>query len=328
MPLAIELAAAWMGVLSPTELADELERDLDILAARGTDVPERHRSLRAAFSSSWRLLDEEQRRVLAGMSVFAAPFTREAARSVVDASLSTLAELVSRSLLRRAEERYEMHELVRRYTAEELDRSEASSGLREAHARYFEGRVSSRLERLRSSASRVARDEIQPDLADIRTAAEWAVTHWSSEEVVPLLRGLTAMWVAQVDPVGPPVLRELARAVAEERDADRDRGAAVPMRTKLVSYLAVSLASIDANRESDAVIDEHLEEVRASGDRWDLATCLLARGMNRDNRDENAEAIAPLLEADALYADLGDDLMRADTLMWLGWAQLMVDYEL
>lgn len=326
MPLAIELAAAWIGVLSPAELADELARDLDMLSSRSNDAPQRHRSLRAAFDSSWRLLDEEQRRVLASLSVFEGPFTREMAEAVAGASLMTLAELVTRSLVRRADDRYEMHELIHRYAAEALEARGDAGAVREAHARAFVERVTARRERLQAAASPAARAELRPDVADIRAAAVWAVTHWQSHEVAPLLQALTIMWVAQVDPAGPPVMRELARVIDDERDRALDAGVAAPMRTKLAGFLAVSLASVDANHESDVVVDEYLDRVRETGDRWDIATCLLARGMNRDNRDENAEAIAPLEEADALYAELGDDLMRCDTLTWLGWAHLMLGH--
>lgn len=325
MPLAIELAAAWMGVLAPSELADELERDLDILATRSPDAPARHRSLRAAFGGSWRLLDEEQRRVLAGLSVFGAPFARDMAASVAGAGLTTLAELTARSLVRRAGQRYEMHELIHRYAAEQLEERGAVATMRETHARFFVEQVVSREARLRGPDSRAARYELRPSLPDIRAAAAWAVGHWPSDEVEPLLRGLAYMWAAQVDPAGPPVLRELWRVVEEERDRTLDEGAEVPMRSRLASHLAMSLASIDDNRKSDAIIDAHLEAVRASGDRWALAMLLLARGMNHDNRDENAAAIAPLEEADVLFAALGDELMRADTLTWLGWARLMLD---
>ena len=324
MPLAIELAAAWMGVLSLSQLADELERDLDILASRSSDAPARHRSLRAAFDGSWRLLDDEQRRALASLSVFRGPFSREMAEAITGAELTTLAELVARSLIRRAGERYEMHELIKRYAAERLEADGAATA-REAHARAFADRVASRAERLRGAQSPTARSELRPDLPDIEAAAAWAVGHWGSDEVVPLLEGLTVMWVTQVDPVGPPVMRALWNVVENDRDPALDTGSAVPMRTKLAGYLAVSLASIDANRESDAIIDEHLDQVRATGDRWDLATCLLARGINHDNRDENAEAIAPLEEANALYAALGDELMQVETLTGLGWARLLLD---
>ena len=246
------------------------------------------------------------------------------ARTITGSDLATLAELVARSLIRRAGERYEMHELIKRYAAERLE-ADGATAAREAHARAFAQRLVSRTDRLRGAESPAARNELRPDLPDIEAAAAWAVGHWRSDEVVPLLQGLTVMWVTQVDPVGPPVMRTLGRVVDEERDPTLDAVAGVSMRTKLAAYLAVSLASIDANRESDAVVDERLERVRASGDQWDLATCLLARGMNHCNRDENADAIAPLEEASALYDALGDGLMQVDALVWLGWAQLLCD---
>ena len=57
MPLGIELAAAWTPVLPPAEIADEIERGLDFLSTTARDVPERHRSMRAVFDQSWRLLE-------------------------------------------------------------------------------------------------------------------------------------------------------------------------------------------------------------------------------------------------------------------------------
>ena len=67
LPLGIELAASWVSVLSCAEIADEIERNIDFLATSMRDVPERHRSLRAAFDQSWRLLSREQQGVLAGL---------------------------------------------------------------------------------------------------------------------------------------------------------------------------------------------------------------------------------------------------------------------
>ena len=217
-----------------------------------------------------------------------------------------------------------MHELIKRYAAERLE-TDGAAAAREAHARAFAQRLASRTDRLRGAQSPAARSELRPDLPDIEAAAAWAVSHWRSDAVVPLIQALTVMWVTQVDPVGPPVMRALWRVADEERDPALDTVAGVPMLTKLAGYLAVSLASIDANRESDAVVDEHLEQVRASGDRWDVATCLLARGMNHCNRDETADAIAPLEQASALYEALGDKLMQVDALTWLGWARLLCD---
>ena len=94
MPLGIELAAAWVSMLSCAEIADEIERNIDFLATSMRDVPERHRSLRAAFDQSWRLLSDEQRDAFAQLSVFRGGFDRDAAKAVAGADLRLLTELV------------------------------------------------------------------------------------------------------------------------------------------------------------------------------------------------------------------------------------------
>jgi|GEM_PF-3643323 len=83
MPLALELAAAWTKMLSPAEIAAQIERDLDFLNSTLRNVPERHRSLRAVFEGSWKLLTEDERRILCLLSVFRGGFRREAAAQVL-----------------------------------------------------------------------------------------------------------------------------------------------------------------------------------------------------------------------------------------------------
>ena len=74
MPLAIELAAAWVNVLSCEEIANEIERGFDFLSSRLRDVPERHRSLRAVFEHSWRRLTELEQNALSCFSIFQGGF--------------------------------------------------------------------------------------------------------------------------------------------------------------------------------------------------------------------------------------------------------------
>ena len=124
LPLAILLAASWTGMLTPAEIAAELEgesgRGLDLLQTDGQDLPARQRSMRAVFDHSWDLLADRERQVLAGLSVFRGSFTLEAARQVAGASLRALRALMDRSLLQRAAAgRYAMHELLRQYASGE-----------------------------------------------------------------------------------------------------------------------------------------------------------------------------------------------------------------
>jgi predicted ATPase/DNA-binding CsgD family transcriptional regulator len=122
MPLAIELAATWLKSLSCMEVAREIRRDIDFLMTKHQDVDERHRSLRAVFDYSWRLLTEQEREVLQRLSVFHGGFGRGAAEQVAVASVHVLSNLVDKSfLIQSADGSYQIHELLRQYAASLLE---------------------------------------------------------------------------------------------------------------------------------------------------------------------------------------------------------------
>ena len=87
MPLAIELAAAWIRALTPHEIVAEIDQALDFLAQRNRDTPIRHRSMRAALDHSWNLLTNDERRALACLSVFRGGWERAAAEAICSASV-------------------------------------------------------------------------------------------------------------------------------------------------------------------------------------------------------------------------------------------------
>src|SRR5690606_5536847 len=141
MPLALELAAAWTPLLTCAEITAEIERDLSFLRAAARNRPDRQRSLRAVFESSWERLAPAEQAVLAKLAVFSGAFQRAAAIAVSGASLPALLTLAGQSLLRRdAGGRYDMHELLRQYAAEKLASEPASLAETEArHSRYYLG---------------------------------------------------------------------------------------------------------------------------------------------------------------------------------------------
>src|SRR5262249_3276404 len=139
MPLAIELAAAWVRILSCTAIADEIARNLGFLAARRLDLPERHRSVQATFDQSWAHLDDEARGVFARLAVFRGGFSRAAAGPVAGATLPPVARLPDACLVRRdADDRYQLHELLRQYASARLrERPEAFLQAQAAHGGYY-----------------------------------------------------------------------------------------------------------------------------------------------------------------------------------------------
>src|SRR5262249_21756921 len=161
MPLGIELAASWASVLSCPEIADEIEGSIDFLATSMRDVPERHRSLRAAIDQSWRLLTDEQRAAFSRLSVFRGSVDRSSAVVAPAADLRLRSELVAKSLLRRPDfGRFELHELLRQYAAEQLQLSAGEeAGARERHARHYATMLLDRQTALLGPGLAVARDE-------------------------------------------------------------------------------------------------------------------------------------------------------------------------
>lgn len=139
MPLAIELAAAWMRTLSVEEIDAEIARSADFLSTSMVNVPERQRSVRAVFDAAWARLDDDARRAFRRMSVFRGGCTREAAQAVTGASLQTLAALVDKALLWRNPHtsRYDIHELLRQYAEAELECSDEADAIRQAHQEYY-----------------------------------------------------------------------------------------------------------------------------------------------------------------------------------------------
>jgi predicted ATPase/DNA-binding SARP family transcriptional activator len=126
LPLGIELAASWTQVLSFADILQGMERSLDFLTASMCDLPERHRSLRAVFDHSWRLLTPHHRSVLRQLAVFDSCFTPSAAAAVTGATLADLAELVNHSWLRvDPMGRLDLPGQSRKYCAEKLDAEHA-----------------------------------------------------------------------------------------------------------------------------------------------------------------------------------------------------------
>jgi tetratricopeptide (TPR) repeat protein len=141
-PLAIELAAAWLRLLEPPELAAELERTRGVLCALDQDLPPRHRSIALALESSWRLLAPPSSRLLTALGVFCEAFDRGSAEAVAGADLIALGQLVDASMVRRVGARFDLHPLLRQSARERLRRDDAL--LREVtdrHARVFLDRL-------------------------------------------------------------------------------------------------------------------------------------------------------------------------------------------
>jgi predicted ATPase/DNA-binding SARP family transcriptional activator len=230
LPLALELAAARVTVLSPQALLARLEQRLPLLTGGPLDAPERQRTLRATTLWSYELLIPEEQRLFAELAVFVGGCTLEAAEEVVGADLDRLQSLVEKSLLHQIGGRFLMLETIRELGLELLDQAGNVQDLRRRHASFF-------AELLRSSedphgrmtlAGRPFRERVAPDVDNVRTAVEWALAGDDVEQALELIYASDALGTLSVRELANWYDRALERAdsIGEATAAEAYRDAA------------------------------------------------------------------------------------------------------
>ena len=247
MPLAIELAASWLHVLSVNEINDELRKGLDILDTEVRDAPERHRSIRAVFDRSWSLLDKKEQEIFMRLSIFRSGFTREAAQQVAGASLRQIAGLVNKSILRHDAGigRLEIHELLRQFAQERLENTpQASGSTKEAYAAYYADFMQERWQQLRGSEEISALTEIEADIENVRTAWRYYLDEQNAQQLQKFIYGFWRVyWVRGWFRGGIELFADAVEALAQaEYDSDLQAMRAVAMASQGIFTSLVGLA--------------------------------------------------------------------------------------
>jgi predicted ATPase/DNA-binding SARP family transcriptional activator len=309
MPLGLELAATWVKLLSCREIADEIGRGLDFMTSSVRDVPDRHRSLRAVFGHSWQLLDEEERRTFARLSVFCGGFRREAARQVADASLPLLSALVDKSLLRRGPgARYDMHPLLKEYAAEKLDAMPGEwISARDRHSRYFATFLHEQGRLLTGADQKAAIDEIVRELENVRAAWQWATARGQVTEMAPAMRSLQRFYDVQSRFQEGEEAFHLAVTALEARQAevgheDEETSAALGLALAYQSWFANRLYRPDQARE---LALRGLVVLQPVGRRWETAE-VTRMAIEADAFDDLEAAERAIEESASIYREAGD----------------------
>ncbi len=176
LPLAIEMAVSWLRVMSYSQILEAITRDQALLITQTREMPARHRSLRAVFDHSWRLLTDEERRCLLPLAVFRGGFALEAAQAVADITPFILRQLVDKSLVRRnADDDYELHELLRQYLETHWSATEAEV-VRDRHLQYYMEMVEKTSPLLEDDHNAVTMQRLERAFPNIRAALEWSLT--------------------------------------------------------------------------------------------------------------------------------------------------------
>jgi predicted ATPase/DNA-binding SARP family transcriptional activator len=345
MPLAIELAAAWLHVLNVDEIIEELEKGLDILARVTRDAPERHRSIRAVFDHSWSLLSPAEQETFLFLSVFRGGFTRGAAHQVAGASLQLLAELVNKSFLSHDPNaaRFEVHELLRQYAIEQLGKTpEAMAAAEKAHAGYYADFMQLRGRLLRGKRHQLALAEIEADIENVRAAWRYYLAKVDSTQLWRFITGVWHVyWLRWWNHAGMELFAEAELMLRGAKDEDTVglRALAMVFQGYFMAWLGLAEQGYELAREGIDVLQQQdqpealvlaydslvvnayflgrmseeteaiarLMEIASSlDDEWLLAFAMFGAGMHAVMKGDHEKALHLAERGLKLYQDIGD----------------------
>ncbi|HEU5434141.1 MAG TPA: LuxR C-terminal-related transcriptional regulator [Thermomicrobiales bacterium] len=226
LPLAIELAAAWAPVLSPSALLAQLEHRLALPGGGSPSAPQRQRSLRDTIAWSYGLLSAPPRTLFRRVAVFHGGCSLDAVQAICgDDSLDVLPELralVANSLVRRADgpagdSRYTLLETVREFGGERLEQSDEANLIRQRHAAYFLELAERAEAKLNTTEREAWLDRLEADQGNLHAALGWALAQEDAEIALGLCGSLLPFWQFRFH---SGVGREWARrALALDKDA-------------------------------------------------------------------------------------------------------------
>jgi predicted ATPase/class 3 adenylate cyclase len=283
LPLALELAAARVRVLSPDELLQRLSKRLDLLkGGRGVDA--RQQTLRATIEWSHDLLDGDEQRLFARLAVFRGGCTIQAAEQVCDADIDTLQSLVDKSLVRvREGDRFWMLETIREFAAERLDESGEADAIRRRHADAILALVESADLTVEAHAAglRSRQELVVPEQANIRAALDWLVGADEIELALQLAVALENYWVTTSPAEGTRSLTELL-----------ERGEDIPaeLRVRAIRALAGAIYIGGDFETGTRYVEQGLAEYRRLGDDWGVAHMLQRLALEAQRADDPERA--------------------------------------
>ncbi len=329
MPLAIELAVGWLKTLAPADIVHEILHNMDILATRSRNLPERHRSIRSVFSQSWQLMPEDERDVFQKLSVFRGGFTREAAAGVAGASLQTLAGLIDKSLVRlNAGGRYSVHELLRQYSAEQMAAAGQTERVQRAYIDYYLGLLRQLERDIKARRQVAALDTIAADFENMRHAWQLAIQQRQSVALHQAVESLHLF--ADMRGRYHDVVHLLQAAVEQFSQTSNHQQVEMLHRIQARLIRLILLGNLRIEGDVRPQIDRCLAAAHARQDQAEVSFCLLVSGIVAvwEAGDErlyaNSKAAMLFPECATMCEALGDSFYLAEA---LAWGAAMIDNE-
>ncbi|MDG6106826.1 tetratricopeptide repeat protein [Dactylosporangium aurantiacum] len=313
LPLAIELVAARVALLSTAAILARLNHRLTLLTDGPRDLPERQQTLRRTIDWSYDLLEPGEQLLFARLAVFTGGFCLSAAEAVMDLDAATVLDgvtgLVDKNLLRqevRADgERYaDFFEMIREYALERLVASGEQDRIRDRHARYY----------LALAEQETDLDRLGVEHNNLRGALEWHIQRDDADAGLRLVAALWKFWHIRSHHT------EASRWVTLVMHLSGEHDPAVRAHVLCgAGWIAVDRSD---HVRAKAYFDESLALFRELGDPRGVAEALHGVGTMLQASGGSAEALALFEESLVLYRDLDDTEGIAWTLDHLGQSRL------
>jgi predicted ATPase/class 3 adenylate cyclase len=323
LPLAIELAASRLRVLSPQAMLERLDRALPLLSGGPRDRPDRQRTLRDAIDWSYRLLPQAVASLFERLCVFAGGFTIAAAESVCGPNgtleievLAGIEALLDASLVRRGDvpggpDRFDMLQTIREYGRERLEQSDAAAGVHRRHAHHFLELAESAEPGLRGPDLGRVMGLLHVEHDNLRAALAWALHEDQGDVALRLASAVWRFWHLHGDIASGRRWVEQALALPSAAGPSPIRAKAL-LAAGSLAYWQLDEPALSARSAEALAIFEALEdEAGIAAAKYDSAFDLGLHG-------RFDEAIEMLRSSKTLFEKLGDRRAVADSLFGLG----------
>jgi predicted ATPase/DNA-binding SARP family transcriptional activator len=310
LPLALELAATRVKLLSEQQLLTRLEQRLPLLAGGRRDLPARQSTMRATIAWSYDLLSEPEQRLLTRLAVFVGSFELEAAEQICDADLDAMRSLIDKSLVRHADNgRLFLLQTTREYALEQFDSNDERDEIHARHARwYFALGVAGDGHRREGTDDLI---RLRQDAANVGLALAWALEH-DIAAALPLADALFTPWL------GAGRIRELERWY--ERALADPTALSPGDRAKALAGLGYALVFLERLEHARAALIEALTLYRDAGDERGETLVLLRLGAAEFIAGAPESALTWAQQALPIYERLNDTLGIARTLHYIAEA--------
>jgi len=327
LPLAIELAAARIKLLTPQALLARLEHRLAVLTGGTRDLPARQQTLRGTIKWSYELLPAGEQRLFRRLSVFMGGCTLKAVEAVCGeteaAALDGVASVLDNSLLQQIEQaadepRFVMLETIREFGRECLEASGEQEETRRAHAYYYVALAEEAEPQLASAEREQWVHRLEQEHDNLRAVLSWAVERKEAEIALRLGGALWRFWLLQGHLSEGREWLEKALAVAVPQ-ASHLPGTQVPpaVWAKALGGAGVLAHYQGDYRQAKLLCEESLALFRALGDKRGMAAALNGLGLIARASNNYAEAQALHEESLAILRELGDTWGIAEALSFL-----------